>query len=77
MNFTILSLSNLSYNDWRRGKANMAALGKIDEFVPSTGDWTQYIERMNQSFIANDICEEPKKKAILLTSKAVSNYGKI
>ena len=55
----------------------MAALGKIDEFVPSTGDWTQYIERMNQSFIANDICEEPKKKAILLTSKAVSNYGKI
>ena len=29
----------------------MTKLGKIDEFVPATGDWTQYIERINQFFI--------------------------
>ena len=44
----------------------MTTLGKIDEFVPATGDWIQYIERMNQCFIANEICEEPRKKVILL-----------
>ena len=26
----------------------MTTLGKIDEFIPATGDWTQYIERMNR-----------------------------
>ena len=25
----------------------MTTLGKIDEFIPATGDWTKYIERMN------------------------------
>ena len=45
----------------------MTTLGKIDEFAPATGDWTQYIERMNQCFIANEVCEEPIKKAILLS----------
>ena len=28
----------------------MATLGKMDKFIPATGDWTQYIERMNQFF---------------------------
>ena len=46
----------------------MTTLGKIDKFIPATGDWTQYIERMNQFFIANKICEEPRKKSILLSS---------
>ena len=46
----------------------MTTLGKIDEFIPATGDWTQYIERMSHFFIANDISEEPRKEAILLSS---------
>ena len=53
----------------------MTTLGKIDEFVPATGDWTQYIERMNQFFIANEICEEPGKKAILLSSGGAETYS--
>ena len=40
----------------------MTTLGKIDKFITATGDWTQYIERMNQFFIANEISEEPRKK---------------
>ena len=46
----------------------MTTLGKIDKFIPATGDWTQYIERMNRFFIANKISEEPRKKAVLLSS---------
>ena len=53
----------------------MTILGKIDEFVPAAGDWTQYIERMNQFFIADKICEEPRKKAILLSSGGVETYS--
>ena len=39
----------------------MTTLRKIDKFIPATGDGTQYIERMNQFFIANKICEEPRR----------------
>ena len=53
----------------------MTTLWKIDEFIPATVDWTQYIERMNQLFIANEICEEPRKKAILLNSGSAEIYS--
>ena len=53
----------------------MTTLGKIDQFVPATGDWTQYIERMNQFFITNEICEEQGKKAILLSSGGAETYS--
>ena len=53
----------------------MTTLGKIDKFIPATGDWTQYIERMNQFFIANEISEEPRKKAILLSQCGAGTYG--
>ena len=55
----------------------MTTLGKIDEFVPAAGDWTQYIERMNQFFIADKICEEPRKKAILLSSGGAETYSSL
>ena len=53
----------------------MIALGKIDKFIPVTGDWTQYNERMNQFSIANKISEEPSKKAILLSSCDAGTYS--
>ena len=53
----------------------MTTLGKMDKFIPATGDWTQYIEKMNQFFIANEICEELRKKAILLTSGGAETYS--
>ena len=53
----------------------MTTLGKINEFIPAIGDWAQYIERMNQFFIVNGICEEPRKKAILLNSGGAETYS--
>ena len=53
----------------------MTTLGKIGKFISATGNWTQYIERMNQFFIANKICEEPRKKAILLSSGGAGPYS--
>ena len=75
MNFPVFSLSNLTYNNWQQVKTNMTTLGKIDKFIPATGDWTQYIERMNQFFIANKICEVLRKKAILLSSGGAGTYS--
>ena len=53
----------------------MTKLRKIDKFIPATGEWTQYIERMNQFFIANEICEQPRKKAILLSLGGAETYS--
>ena len=53
----------------------MTTLGKTYKFIPANGDWIQYIERMNQFFIANRICEEPRKKAILLSSGGAETYS--
>ena len=53
----------------------MTTLGKINEFIPAIGDWAQYIERMDQFFIVNGICEEPRKKAILLNSGGAETYS--
>ena len=42
-------------------------IGKISEFVPSKEDWTQYIERLEHFFVANEIDSAEKKRAVLLT----------
>ena len=39
----------------------MLMFGKLDEFLPMNENWAQYIERMDQFFIAIDIAEEPWK----------------
>ena len=48
-------------------KGNRDNTRKIDEFIPATGDRTQYIERINHFFIANDISKKRRNKAILLS----------
>ena len=42
--------------------------GRTEGFDPETDEWTRYIKRLQQYFIANDIENEEKKKAILLQS---------
>ena len=42
--------------------------GKLAEFEPSKNDWTEYMEQMEQFFLANDIDNADKKKAILLSA---------
>ena len=53
----------------------MAALfGQVGEFDASKESWTQYAERMGLFFKANEIRDEGKKTALLLTSIGPSAY---
>ena len=45
----------------------MALLGRIDSFDFKTDNITEYIERVEQYFIANDVTDEKKQTAIFLT----------
>ena len=45
----------------------MALFGSIGEFQDSREPWTQYIQRMEQFFAANDI-EEAKKAPVFLAT---------
>ena len=45
----------------------MSTHGKISSFNRGHESWTSYAERLGYYFAANDIVNEAKKKAILLT----------
>ena len=44
----------------------MATYGKIGEFKESEESWTQYVERLEQYFLANEVEDVAKRRAILL-----------
>ena len=48
--------------------------GKLSEFDKDKEDWTRYVERLELFFEANDIEQEEKQKAILLSSCGPSTY---
>ena len=48
--------------------------GKVEEFS-SENDWTEYTERLEQYFLANDVVDGAKKRAILLSSVGSKTYG--
>lgn len=52
----------------------MASHGRIGEFNPQREDWTSYIERLKEYFIANDLEEATKQKAILLSVVGAETY---
>ena len=45
----------------------MALLGRTDSFDLEMDNITEYIERVEQYFIANDVTDEKKQTAIFLT----------
>ena len=53
----------------------MALLGRIDSFDLKTDSITEYIEKVEQYFIANDITNEKKQTAIFLTITGNEMYG--
>ena len=53
----------------------MALLGRIDSFDLKTDDITEYIERVEQYFIANDVTDEKKQTAIFLTIIGNETYN--
>ena len=52
----------------------MATYGKVDEFDASKEEWAQYEERLMQFFLANDIDNAAKKRAVLLSVIGPTTY---
>ena len=52
----------------------MAAHGKLEQFHVGQEDWETYEERLQQYFVANDIVEAEKQRAILLSARGQSTY---
>ena len=50
-------------------------LGKIDEFDGAREEWSQYVERVDHFFAANDITDGSKKKSALLAVIGPTTYG--
>ena len=50
------------------------AFGKINSFNPSPDEWPLYVERLGHVFVANEITEEDKKRAIFLSVIGASTY---
>ena len=48
-------------------------MGSVEEFIETKENWSQYVERLEQFFIANDI-GEGKKKSILLSNIGPAAY---
>ena len=51
----------------------MAFFGKIEEFDPKKEDWRQYLERLEEFFVANDLTRE--SKAVKRRSTFISLIG--
>ena len=51
-----------------------AHFGKIGEFDEKQEEWTQYVERLDHFYAANEIDNADKKRGILLTVIGLSAY---
>ena len=52
----------------------MANFGSVGEYDPEKEEWIPYTERLDEYFIANEVEDETKKRAILLSSCGHSTY---
>ena len=60
---------------WRRGKdSNGGTTWSCRPFERDTDDWTAYCERLQQFFVANEIKEDGKKRAVLLSVCGTASY---
>ena len=48
--------------------------GAIGEFNPADGDWSSYTERLQQFFIANDVLDANRQRAMLLSVCGAGTY---
>ncbi|KAJ8041649.1 hypothetical protein HOLleu_12531 [Holothuria leucospilota] len=48
---------------------------KVEPFDPDLEKWESYEERTIQFFLANDVTEDKKKVAVLLSSMGPKGYG--
>ena len=67
-------------HNWRRGNYDSVAMakhGSVCEYDHSTEDWDSYTERLEQYFMANDVEDASKKRAVLLSACGATTYGLI
>eukprot|EP00112_Aurelia_sp_Birch-Aquarium-sp1_P017586 Seg409.2 transcript_id=Seg409.2/GoldUCD/mRNA.D3Y31 product="Gag polyprotein" protein_id=Seg409.2/GoldUCD/D3Y31 len=50
-------------------------LGQVGPYCEGTEDWACYVERLEQFFIANDITDAPKKRAVFVSGIGPSTYS--
>ena len=62
------------FGDEGKPVETMATHGTINTFNPQVDDWPTYIERLQHYFVANDVEDADKKRAILLTVCGVPTY---
>ena len=53
----------------------MACHGTVGEFVSEREDWSSYIERLENYFVANDVVTGEKKRAMLLSVCGACNLS--
>ena len=53
----------------------LTLLGKIDEYNGSKEEWHQYIEGLNNFFVANGITDADKKKSVFLAGVSPATYA--
>ena len=52
----------------------MAMFGRLAEFDEAKDNWRQYAEQMQQFFVANEIEDDARKRAIFLSSVGARTY---
>ena len=52
----------------------MVTHGRIEEFNAQRDDWTSYTERLQEYFVANEVEEAAKQKAVLLRVVGAETY---
>ena len=55
-------------------RVRMATYGKLEKFDHSADEWPLYAERLAQYFVANDVTNDDKKRAIFLSVCGRSTY---
>ena len=55
-------------------RVRMATYGKLEKFDDSADEWPLYAERLAQYFVANDVTDDDKKRAIFLSVCGRSTY---
>ena len=53
----------------------MAFLGSVEKFNMHEDNWLEYVERVQQFFVANDITTDEKKRGVLLTVIGSETYS--
>ena len=72
--FIILDVFIDLFGQWSRNSFQAQVYGAISEFVFDAENFTEWIERLEQWFIANDVTQAAKKRAVLLSNIGARGY---